>query len=149
MPTCAQLCWIEAFAVGGAEIYRNSETDLDKRCYPGGIFDPLQLASSEGRQARRLKESELRHCRLAMVAFLGYSVQVRTLSALCFGKRLLGRSFAGLAEAPAPWCCWHMLNCADSAHHATTFSQSCLKSLPTGSHPGWKGPQLLRHLACG
>jgi Chlorophyll A-B binding protein len=57
-------------------VYRNSETDIEKRCYPGGVFDPLKLASSDPRQTLRLKESELRHCRLAMIAFLGYSVQV-------------------------------------------------------------------------
>ena len=29
-----QLCWIEAILVGGAEFYRNSETDTSKRCAP-------------------------------------------------------------------------------------------------------------------
>merc|ERR1712186_298312 len=36
--TLSQLCWIEFFAVGGAELYRNRE--LDK------LFDPLGLASA-------------------------------------------------------------------------------------------------------
>merc|ERR1712124_227658 len=44
--TISQLCWIEAFAVGGAELYRNGVLDGDKRLYPGGIFDPLKLATS-------------------------------------------------------------------------------------------------------
>jgi len=56
------------------------------RCYPGGIFDPLSLASNENAEkAFRLKDAELKHCRLAMVAFLGYSVQ-----ALLFGEGALG-----------------------------------------------------------
>jgi Chlorophyll A-B binding protein len=53
--TITQLCWIEAILVGTAEIYRNSETDPEKRCYPGGYFDPLGLA--EGKGADRLKEA--------------------------------------------------------------------------------------------
>jgi hypothetical protein len=31
-----QLVWIEAILVGGAEIYRNTELDTEKRLYPGG-----------------------------------------------------------------------------------------------------------------
>jgi hypothetical protein len=30
-----QLVWIEAILVGGAELYRNSELDPERRCYPG------------------------------------------------------------------------------------------------------------------
>jgi light-harvesting complex II chlorophyll a/b binding protein 4 len=78
-----QLVWIEVLAVGGAEIYRNSELDTTKRCYPGGIFDPLKLA--DGEKGERLKEAEIKHARLAMVAFLGYGVQ-----ALAFGEGALG-----------------------------------------------------------
>lgn len=78
-----QLVWIEALLVGGAEIYRNTELDTTKRCYPGGVFDPLNLA--EGDKGLRLKEAEIKHARLAMVAFLGYGVQ-----ALVFGEGCLG-----------------------------------------------------------
>merc|ERR1711972_169972 len=73
-----QLCWIEALAVGGAELYRNQELDLEKRIYPGGVFDPLGLASpnkADSDQISRLREAEIKHSRLAMVAFLGYGVQ--------------------------------------------------------------------------
>ena len=35
----------------------------------GGPFDPLGLASGE--KADRLKEAEIKHARLAMIAFLG------------------------------------------------------------------------------
>ncbi len=31
----SQLLWIEVLLVGGAEIYRNSSTDLEERIYPG------------------------------------------------------------------------------------------------------------------
>jgi len=80
-----QLVWIEALAVGGAEFYRNSELDLEKRVYPGGLFDPLGLASGDDAKAFRLKTAEIKHGRLAMVAFLGYWVQ-----ALSTGEGALG-----------------------------------------------------------
>jgi hypothetical protein len=31
----SQLLWIEVLLVGGAEIYRNSSTNLEERIYPG------------------------------------------------------------------------------------------------------------------
>jgi hypothetical protein len=33
-----QLVWIEAILVGGAELYRNSELDPERRCYPGATL---------------------------------------------------------------------------------------------------------------
>ncbi|KAK9858023.1 hypothetical protein WJX84_009826 [Apatococcus fuscideae] len=74
--TISQLCWIEAILVGGAEVYRNGELNSEKRIYPGGYFDPLSLVDGQD-EARtfRLKEAEIKHGRLAMVAFLGFAVQ--------------------------------------------------------------------------
>merc|ERR1712032_105660 len=74
----SQLCYIEALAMGGAEVYRNSSKDKYKRLYPGGFFDFANLASygvTSEKQIIRLRESEIKHCRLAMIAFLGLSVQ--------------------------------------------------------------------------
>jgi light-harvesting complex II chlorophyll a/b binding protein 4 len=85
----SQLCWIEALAVGGAELYRNSELEPEKRIYPGGIFDPLGLASvgkAEEEQIRRLREAEIKHGRLAMVAFFGFGVQAITTSEGAMGS---------------------------------------------------------------
>ena len=62
----------------GIELLRNSETDLEKRLYPGGAFDPLNLATDN------LMEAEIKHGRLAMVACLGFGVQ-----ALAFGTGAL------------------------------------------------------------
>ena len=62
----------EIVAAGGAEIYRNTETDPTARCYPGGYFDPLGLA--DGRGADRLKE----------VRFLASSVSPRGFLFLLF-----------------------------------------------------------------
>ena len=42
-----------AVQVGGAEIYRNTELDPERRCYPGGIFDPLNLAREDNPEQRR------------------------------------------------------------------------------------------------
>jgi len=82
----SQLCWIEAILVGGAEVYRNGELDPEKRVYPGGYFDPLKLASGDDpERAFRLKTAEIKHGRLAMVAFFGYGVQ-----ALSTGQGALG-----------------------------------------------------------
>jgi light-harvesting complex II chlorophyll a/b binding protein 4 len=78
--------WIEAILVGGAELYRNSELDPERRCYPGGYFDPLNLAGGDdAEKVFRLKTAEIKHGRLAMVAFAGYGVQ-----ALSTGEGALG-----------------------------------------------------------
>jgi len=83
-----QLCWIEVFAVGGAEFYRNSNLYPEGRLYPGGVFDPLNLATpgkAGSDQINRLREAEIKHGRLAMVAFFGFCVQ-----ALAVGEGALG-----------------------------------------------------------
>jgi len=70
------LVWIEVLAMGFAEVKRSSELDSDKRCYPGGYFDPLGFASSADAEALfKLKTAELKHGRLAMIGMLGISIQ--------------------------------------------------------------------------
>jgi len=86
-----QLCWIEAILMFSIEFYRNTELDPVKRCYPGGNFDPLNFASDPER-AFKLKEAEIKHARLAMVAFFGFGVQ-----ALSTGEGVLG-SLAKFSE---------------------------------------------------
>jgi len=57
---------------------RSSITELDsnKRCYPGGYFDPLGFATSADDAAVfKLQTAELKHGRLAMVGMLGISAQ--------------------------------------------------------------------------
>jgi len=89
-----QLVWIEAILVGGAEIYRNTELDPERRLYPGGYFDPLNLAGGDDpEKVFRLKTAEIKHGRLAMVSFLGYGVQ-----ALATGQGALG-SLAKFGES--------------------------------------------------
>jgi light-harvesting complex II chlorophyll a/b binding protein 4 len=68
------LCIIEALLMGYIEVQRNSTLDPEDRCYPGGNFDPLGLADEPDR-AIQLKTAEIKHSRLAMVAFLGFAVQ--------------------------------------------------------------------------
>jgi light-harvesting complex II chlorophyll a/b binding protein 4 len=67
---------LNSLLMGGVEIFRNSELDPERRCYPGGAFDPLNFADeSNPQRAFQLKEAELKHGRLAMVAALGFAVQ--------------------------------------------------------------------------
>lgn len=74
-----QLVVIEVLAMGFVEIQRNTEKDVFKRCYPGGYFDPLNLADpAKPDQAFAMKEREIKHGRLAMVAFFGFGVQALT-----------------------------------------------------------------------
>ncbi|KAK9811394.1 hypothetical protein WJX72_003203 [[Myrmecia] bisecta] len=91
-----QLVWIEVLLVGGAEIYRNTALDTQSRLYPGGYFDPLGLASGDDERAFRLKTAEIKHGRLAMVAFAGFAVQ-----ALTTGEGALS-SLARFANSFAP-----------------------------------------------
>jgi len=81
-----QLVWIEVLLVGGAELYRNTELDPEKRCYPGGYFDPLNFASGDPERVFRLKEAEVKHGRLAMIAFLGFSIQALVTGQGVFGS---------------------------------------------------------------
>lgn len=78
-----QLSYIEAALMLGVEVLRNTERDLEKRCYPGGFFDPLGFAS-DPEKSINLKEAEIRHARLAMVSMFGIGFQ-----ALCFNKGAL------------------------------------------------------------
>ncbi|KVH94798.1 chlorophyll a-b binding protein CP29.1, chloroplastic-like [Cynara cardunculus var. scolymus] len=68
------LIWIEVLIIGYIEFQRNAELDSEKRLYPGGPFDPLNLASDPEKRAT-LQLAEIKHARLAMVAFLGFAVQ--------------------------------------------------------------------------
>merc|ERR1711966_484761 len=68
------LCIIEALLMGYIEVQRNTTKDTEARCYPGGAFDPLGLADDPER-AVQLKTAEIKHSRLAMVAFFGFAVQ--------------------------------------------------------------------------
>ena len=65
--------WIEFALMLGVEYYRNTELDVEKRLYPGGVFDPLKL--SESAQIDRLKEAEIKHARFAMVSMFGMGTQ--------------------------------------------------------------------------
>jgi len=69
------LIWIEVLVIGYIEFQRNAELDSEKRLYPGGkFFDPLGLAADPEKKAT-LQLAEIKHARLAMVAFLGFAVQ--------------------------------------------------------------------------
>jgi hypothetical protein len=70
-------CFGAARAARSREVTGSSRQQLTPRsppagrCYPGGIFDPLSLATGDDERAFKLKTAEIKHGRLAMVAFLG------------------------------------------------------------------------------
>ena len=67
---------IEVLVIGYVEFARNTETDLEKRCYPGGYFDPFGLAANaDDERLFKLKTAELKHGRTSMVAMLGLAAQ--------------------------------------------------------------------------
>eukprot|EP00803_Ostreobium_quekettii_P002606 evm.model.scf_107.3 EVM.evm.TU.scf_107.3 scf_107:32325-34460(+) len=68
------LAVIELFLMGGAEAKRNEETDPEKRCYPGGAFDPFGL-SKDPTKLEELKLKEIKNGRLAMFASVGFFCQ--------------------------------------------------------------------------
>ncbi|WCJ19848.1 Chlorophyll a-b binding protein CP29.3 chloroplastic [Euphorbia peplus] len=70
----ATLIWIEVLVIGYIEFQRNAELEPEKRLYPGGYFDPLGLAS-DPEKADALKLAEIKHSRLAMIAFLIFGIE--------------------------------------------------------------------------
>jgi Chlorophyll A-B binding protein len=95
---CRQLTIIEVLLVGGAEIYRNTEQNIERRQYPGGVFDPLGLASGSDERAFNLKTAELKHGRLAMIAFLGARPAALSGCLLCQTSSALLHATAGYSK---------------------------------------------------
>lgn len=60
--------------MAGVEARRSEETDLEKKVYPGGAFDPLGW-SKDAAKFEELKLKEIKNGRLAMMAFLGFVAQ--------------------------------------------------------------------------
>eukprot|EP00191_Tetraselmis_sp_GSL018_P000668 CAMPEP_0177599770 /NCGR_PEP_ID=MMETSP0419_2-20121207/13197_1 /TAXON_ID=582737 /ORGANISM="Tetraselmis sp., Strain GSL018" /LENGTH=215 /DNA_ID=CAMNT_0019092579 /DNA_START=227 /DNA_END=874 /DNA_ORIENTATION=- len=65
---------IEFVLMAGVEVLRGTESDAEKRCYPGGAFDPLGW-SKDASKFEELKLKEIKNGRLAMMAFLGFVAQ--------------------------------------------------------------------------
>ena len=77
--TVGTLTWIEVILMGYLEFARSAELDQDKRCYPGGAFDPLgYIANADAEEQFRLKTAEIKHGRLAMVGMLIISAEAAT-----------------------------------------------------------------------
>ena len=63
---------VEIAMMAFAEGKRASQTDPEKRCYPGGSFDPMGMSKGD---LDTLKLKEIKNGRLAMVAVLGMFCQ--------------------------------------------------------------------------
>ncbi|PWA79314.1 light harvesting complex photosystem II [Artemisia annua] len=68
------LIWIKVLVIVYIEFQRNAELEPEKWLYPGGPFDPLNLASDPEKKAT-LQLAKIKHARLTMVAFLDFDVQ--------------------------------------------------------------------------
>lgn len=68
------LAVFELLLFGMIEGLRKSEPEQEKRCYPGGAFDPMGY-SEDAEKFEMMKKKELANGRLAMVASLGYFLQ--------------------------------------------------------------------------
>jgi len=68
---------IQFVAMAYLEGKRNEETDPEKRCYPGGAFDPMGM-SNDAASFEMMKKKEIANGRTAMVAMLGVYAQTST-----------------------------------------------------------------------
>eukprot|EP00232_Nephroselmis_pyriformis_P013057 CAMPEP_0182878166 /NCGR_PEP_ID=MMETSP0034_2-20130328/15193_1 /TAXON_ID=156128 /ORGANISM="Nephroselmis pyriformis, Strain CCMP717" /LENGTH=251 /DNA_ID=CAMNT_0025011043 /DNA_START=45 /DNA_END=800 /DNA_ORIENTATION=- len=89
----AAVIGFQLFGMAFAENARYNETDVEKRMYPGGAFDPMGF--SKGGDFETLKLKEIKNGRLAMFSIVGYYAQ-----AYCTGEGPIANLQAHLAD---PW----------------------------------------------
>lgn len=77
-------------------------SDYILRLSAGGAFDPLGLASADDAKAFRLKTAEIKHGRLAMIAFLGKTCTLALSS--CSTAVLQFANSSALASKHGPCC---------------------------------------------
>jgi light-harvesting complex I chlorophyll a/b binding protein 4 len=55
-------------------IFKGNKVPNTQMGYPGGVFDPLGFSKGD---AKQLQTKEVKNGRLAMVAFMGFVLQVK------------------------------------------------------------------------
>jgi hypothetical protein len=89
--------------------------DMPGALAPMGFFDPAGIASrADDKEIQRYREAEVTHCRVAMLAVVGFLVgEAVEGSSFLFDAQVSGPAISHLAQVPAPF--WAILTATIAA----------------------------------